>query len=131
MGFRLIVVSLENAKNYLAQLNLSFIIDALCSPHYPLPRWTKPDAEACSQLYKNFLWLNKLHLPKNLVPTKEIDEFWHQHILHTKEYLRDCKNIFGFYFHHNPTSPDENPEKLIADFLVTKALYLEAFKTSL
>ena len=33
---------------------------------------------------------------------KDIDEFWHQHILDTKKYRDDCKKIFGEYFDHYP-----------------------------
>ncbi len=83
----------------------------------PLPRWTYSDAEYCCQLYKNFLLLIKKHLPTLLVPTREIDEFWHNHILYTRNYLQDCKHIFGHYLHHEPASPDEEPEKLIEGFL--------------
>lgn len=32
----------------------------------------------------------------------EVDEIWHHHILDTRQYFRDCLQIFGYYFHHYP-----------------------------
>ena len=38
-------------------------------------------------------------------PTPEIDDAWHEFILHTKEYVRYCEGRFGRLIHHIPTSP--------------------------
>ncbi|MBV9575511.1 MAG: hypothetical protein JO149_02680 [Gammaproteobacteria bacterium] len=125
------LISLAAAKHYLHQLDLNYIAELMCATHYPLPRWTQADALHCLQLYKNFLFLQKKHLPLPLVPTREIDEFWHNHILYTRNYFHDCEQIFGHYLHHQPASPMEDKEKLAQDFLRTKALYCEEFKEPL
>lgn len=124
-------VSLDEARLYLDELDLSYIIQAMCSPQYPLPRWTLADAQHCCQLYKNFLFLMKKHMPTPLVPTREIDEFWHNHILYTRQYARDCEHIFGRFMHHDPASPDEDAQVLVDHFHVTKQLYFDEFKQSL
>lgn len=124
------MISLDEARDYLTQLDLSYIVEFMCAPHYPLPRWTKADALKCCELYKNFLWLHK-KFSKPLVPTKEIDEFWHNHILYTQRYTKDCLKIFGHYFHHEPESPTDNPEALVKLFVETKTLYLEEFNEPL
>lgn len=124
-------VSLEDARLYIEQLDLKYIIDAMCSPSYALPQWTGTDAMHCAKLYKNFLFLQKKHFRAPLVPTREIDEFWHNHILYTQNYFRDCQHIFGHYLHHQPASPHENPKRLIDDYLKTKQLYFEAFREPL
>lgn len=130
-------VDLDKAKQYLAELDLNYISDFMCSEGYPLPRWIKSEAEQCCLLYKNFLWLNKKHFASplssefDLVPTREIDEFWHNHILYTQQYMKDCYYIFGHYFHHEPASLSSDLEKLIRDFEQTEKLYLEEFKTPL
>ena len=124
-------VSLQEAKNYVEKLNLNYIVEAMCAEHYSLPRWVRLEAEQCCSLYKNFLWLNKKFLPLELVPTREIDEFWHNHILYTREYVKDCYHIFGHYFHHEPASPLGDQEKLITNFQQTEKLYLEEFKAPL
>lgn len=38
-------------------------------------------------------------------PTSEIDDAWHEFILHTKEYIRYCETRYGRLIHHVPTSP--------------------------
>jgi hypothetical protein len=52
--------------------------------------------------YRRFLFLVKLYPEKMIVPTKDIDLFWHTHILDTKKYMMDCESLFGGYFHHFP-----------------------------
>jgi hypothetical protein len=37
-----------------------------------------------------------------LPPSVEIDEFWHNHIIHTAKYYQDCLFICGEYLHHQP-----------------------------
>lgn len=120
-------VSLAAARDYLNALDLHYIIAAMCAPEYPLPRWQLKDAEHCCQLYKNFLFLQKKHGSMPLVPTREIDEFWHNHILYTKAYFKDCEQIFGHYLHHEPASPIEDTGQLLDQFKLTKQLYLEEF----
>lgn len=119
------------AREYIEQLDLDYIIDAMCSPNYPLPRWTEDDARKCCRLYKDFLILKKIHRHQALVPTREIDEFWHNHILYTKEYVTDCMKIFGHYLHHQPASPQEDLEEMVKAYLKTKQLYFDEFKRPL
>lgn len=120
-----------DAREYIDNLDLEYIVEAMCSPNYPLPRWTKDDAQKCCRLYKDFLILKKIHRGVPLVPTREIDEFWHNHILYTKEYVNDCMKIFGHYLHHQPASPTENPDEMVKAYLKTKQLYLDEFKRPL
>lgn len=127
----IVPIELEKARTYIEQMNLDYIIEAMCSTAYALPRWTIEDAKHCASLYKNFLFLQKKHLPESLVPTREIDEFWHNHILYTKKYFHDCMNIFGHYLHHQPASPTEDPRILIEQYHKTKEFYLDEFKCPL
>ncbi len=120
-------VSLEKARLYIEQMDLDYIVEAMCATDYPLPRWNAADAAHCLKLYKNFLWLQKKYHPEFLVPTREIDEFWHNHILVTKKYFEDCENIFGHYLHHEPASPNEDPQTLVENYLKTKQYYLDEF----
>lgn len=123
-------ISLVQAKAYLQQLDLSYIAKAMCSTDYPLPRWTLSDALHCCAIYKNFLFLQKKHFPAFLVPTKEIDEYWHNHILHTRKYFLDCLHIFGHYLHHEPVTEadNDNIDILVKNYVNTKKLYLAEFK---
>jgi hypothetical protein len=124
-------VSVETARDYINNLDLDYIVDDMCSARYPLPRWTVTDAKHCCLLYKRFLILLQKHLPELLVPTREIDEFWHNHILYTKQYTRDCLAVFGHYLHHEPASETQDDQHLIDGFLVTKQYYFAEFGESL
>jgi hypothetical protein len=124
-------LSLVSARVYIESLDLNYIIEFMCSQRYPLPRWNLPDAAHCCQLYKNFLILLKKHDSEFLVPTREIDEFWHNHILYTRNYYFDSMVIFGRYLHHDPASPNDDPEFLAKHYLKTKQYYLEEFKQAL
>lgn len=49
---------------------------------------------------------------KHLVPSsKAMDDFWHEHILDTKLYAKDCDRILGFFLHHQPN--DELNDEIV------------------
>ena len=66
-----------------------------------------------------------------LIPTDEIDIYWHEHILDTKKYMKDCDNIFNEYFHHCPyigsNQSDINSEKAKDLFNETQTLFYKEF----
>jgi hypothetical protein len=39
---------------------------------------------------------------ESIAPTKDVDKFWHGHILDTLKYAEDCQNVFGYFLHHFP-----------------------------
>lgn len=98
-------ISLEKTRLYIEAIDFSMIIDKMINTG-----WLKTDAEKTCKLYRNYLFLNKKYGSKlkKLAPSKDIDEFWHYHILDTKKYHNDCENIFGYYLHHQPSYPGSN-----------------------
>lgn len=119
-------------QEYWQQLDLNYICNYMCSDAYMLPRWDLADAQECMQLYKRFLWLMMQHGPAGIVPTKEIDEFWHNHILHSKRYVADCKALVGHYIHHQPSDGSaEDIAKLQQLFERTCQLYKKEFGSEL
>jgi hypothetical protein len=64
--------------------------------------WCTEKAAAVEGLYRTFLALCATYRGEGLSPTKEVDFFWHQHILDTRAYALDCANCFGFFLHHVP-----------------------------
>jgi hypothetical protein len=66
--------------------------------------WSREHAESVERGYRNYLTMLVKH-PEDLediVVSKDVDEFWHTHILHTMKYTQDCERVFGHYLHHNP-----------------------------
>jgi hypothetical protein len=64
--------------------------------------WSRAKAEAVDREYRRFLQLNLDHPRVPIVPTKDVDKFWHFHILDTMKYAEDCTSVFGRFLHHFP-----------------------------
>src|SRR5277367_2353333 len=64
--------------------------------------WTLERANQVEPQYKAFLFLIGSRVKAEFVPTFDIDEMWHTHILDTRKYMADCALHFGEYIHHYP-----------------------------
>jgi hypothetical protein len=64
--------------------------------------WSLRRAEAVETEYRRFLYLLKAFPKVEMAPLKDVDTFWHYHILDTVKYARDCEQIFGYFQHHHP-----------------------------
>ncbi len=64
--------------------------------------WSLYKVDMLEKWYKRFLYLCAKYPEKSIVPTKEIDKFWHYHILDTGKYEADCQQAFGYFLHHFP-----------------------------
>jgi len=64
--------------------------------------WTLERANQVEPQYKAFLFLIGSRIKAEFVPTFDIDEMWHMHILDTCKYMADCALHFGQYIHHYP-----------------------------
>ena len=58
------------------------------------------------------------------VPCKEVEQIWHQHILDTINYRKDCLLLCGHEVHHDPDRPRPTPEM----FEVTKAALRQIYQ---
>ena len=77
--------------------------------------WTDARASMIEPQYKAFLFLSG-HGENMLVPSHDVDEMWHAHILDTRKYMADCDAFFGEYIHHYPYfGMRDEEEKKIAD----------------
>ena len=80
--------------------------------------------------YRRFLQLKKLYPGISLVPSKQVDEIWHQHILDTRAYREDCEALFGHFLDHYPyfgIYGKDDYEKLQDAFKETVSLYEKHF----
>jgi len=64
--------------------------------------WSREYVERMELAYRRFLTLLVRFPDETIAPTKDLDKFWHGHILDTMKYAEDCENVFGFFLHHFP-----------------------------
>lgn len=93
--------------------------------------WNAKQAEQGKEEYLRYLFLRKKYSHENLLPpSRDIDEVWHAHILHTREYQQDCETIFGEYLQHNPANNlhgANSLHELEQGFAITQKLYQKEF----
>jgi len=93
--------------------------------------WKSDKVMAIESLYKEWLILHKVYSPDlAMAPSKELDEYWHYHILDTKKYMEDCNMVFGYYLHHYPyfgLTAKETPADLEQGFSLTQKLFQKHF----
>ena len=80
--------------------------------------------------YRRFLHLHLLYPGLEIVPTKLIDEVWHQHILDTRAYAKDCQELFGEFLHHYPyfgMHGEDDQANLQTCFERTQKLWIDCF----
>jgi len=64
--------------------------------------WTEDRAIKAVEGYKRYLAITKALDGFQLVPNADIDEIWHYHLMDTRRYEKDCREIFGGFLHHYP-----------------------------
>ena len=64
--------------------------------------WSREYVERMEVAYKRFLTLLVRFPDESIAPTKDVDKFWHGHILDTMKYAEDCQSVFGYFLHHFP-----------------------------
>ena len=114
----------------LERLDLQLVANKLMSPEYGCG-WSLEKTEIAIENYKKFLMLQHLYPSFDLVPSKEIDIVWHEHILvNTYKYIQDCHYLFGYLLHHRWTDSKKDvleAKKAKTDFARTKVLFMEIF----
>jgi hypothetical protein len=66
--------------------------------------WSRDYADSIEAAYKSYLTM-LVKYPDDIEDiqiSKDVDEFWHMHILHTMKYADDCQKLFGNFLHHEP-----------------------------
>lgn len=95
--------------------------------------WTVDFTRRVAEEYRRFLVLclerqqDKRYL---IVPSKQVDTFWHLHILDTRKYIEDCQRCFGSVLHHFPyfgMRGDQDADTLQEAYGQTLVLYWWAF----
>lgn len=97
------------------------------------PGWPIKKIILIEKWYRRFLFLIYKYPDKTIVPTKDIDMFWHYHILDTHKYISDCQAVFGEYLHHFPyfgARGKEDRRNLSKAFKETERLFRLHFNES-
>jgi hypothetical protein len=66
--------------------------------------WTREYADGIERGYRTYLTMLAKYPDhaEDILLSKDVDEFWHTHILQTIKYTDDCEAVFGKYLHHAP-----------------------------
>jgi hypothetical protein len=94
--------------------------------------WSRAYAESIEAAYKRYLAMLVKYqdAAEDIMLSKDVDEFWHTHILQTIKYAEDCERVFGTFLHHNPhigerTAADLEKRSVMAE--KTRSLYEREF----
>ena len=94
--------------------------------------WTREYADSIEAAYKTYLTMLVKHPDdaEDILLSKDVDEFWHTHILQTRKYAEDCQSVFGNFLHHEPHVGERTAadlEKRAAMAERTRGLYAREF----
>lgn len=92
--------------------------------------WSAEHADKMEIAYKRYLILHAKYPEMTLAPERDIDRFWHMHILDTRKYAADCEATFGHFVHHFPylgLRGEEDAKALQGAFAKMQALYAQEF----
>lgn len=64
--------------------------------------WDNEFVDSAIDEYYRFIQLHVTYPSETIVPGIVVDKVWHDHILHTKNYIKFCNDCFGEYMHHDP-----------------------------
>ena len=89
--------------------------------------WTKPQASHSVDRYEKLFRLFGKGV--SIVPTKELDDVWHLHMLDPVSYYESCMSYHNKIIGHNPAleSSQEEKNKLHSMFLMTEALWKKEY----
>lgn len=121
--------SFENVVSLIDTIDLSMVKQKLMDEEEG-QGWNQEYAAFVEVRYRRYLCMLCMNPHESLVPTKDIDLFWHQHILDTRAYFNDCLRVFGFFVHHFPyfgMRGEEDAKDLSLSFENTKAYYKSLF----
>lgn len=121
--------TVEEVMERIASIDLTMVKQKLADAEEG-QGWDEEYTNHVETRYRRFLCMLFMHPDGSVVPTKEIDLFWHQHILDTRAYADDCARVFGYFVHHFPyfgMRDEQDARDLLASFENTKRIYLNLF----
>lgn len=95
------ISSLTDVRAYISQMDFSMMKHNMEDRAGGL-EWAPPKCEWAERQYKRWLYIRREYENEPMPPNREIDKFWHEHMLDTRRYFVDSAKIFGYYHHHFP-----------------------------
>lgn len=90
--------------------------------------WDKERIDNAVKWYRRFMEMVVKYPDVRLVPGVDIDDAWHQHIINTKDYARDCAGCVGYFMHHTPYGHNEREMAwLDRNYKLTHRLYMAEY----
>jgi len=93
--------------------------------------WKTEKVLATEIIYRKWLALHKVYNQEIVIaPNKQLDLYWHFHILDTRKYMEDCMQTFGKYLHHYPyfgLSDANAAHDLETAFQLSRNLFIKHF----
>jgi hypothetical protein len=78
------------------------LLDGLRKVH---PTLTEKDEFLVARALRSFFLIHLRTAPTGIgMPSRVVDDLWHEFILDTREYSAFCEQAFGAYFHHIPAA---------------------------
>ncbi len=78
------------------------LLDGLRKVH---PALTEKDEFLVARALRSFFLVHLRTAPAGIgMPSRVVDDLWHEFILDTREYSTFCEQAFGAYFHHIPAA---------------------------
>lgn len=81
-------------------------------------RYDEDYAAEMEDEYRKFIFIRAVHPDEKLPMSKDVDDFWHAHVMSTRNYQRfidECAD--GVFIHHRPTISDHENMKLMFAYL--------------
>jgi hypothetical protein len=121
--------TVEDALEHLKSIDLIMVKKKLMDKEEG-QGWNQECVDNVEKRYLRYLCMIYMDQERSFVPTKDIDLFWHQHILDTRAYAKDCQRVFGYFIHHFPyfgMRGEEDAKDLLSGFEDTKTFYKSLF----
>jgi len=123
-------VVVEERLSLVDELDLEPIVYKLMHPEPGELGLSLAQADQDVALYRCFLKLCVLYPGATIVPTRQLDDVWHAHMLDTAKYRADCDRVFGRFMDHFPYAGlrgEDDRRAWQADFERTRRLFREHF----
>jgi hypothetical protein len=114
----------QQAPPTMAQLEQGLSLALIAGKVQETQGWSGNYTVRVQEEYLRFLFL--IGQGVSAVPSSAVDEVWHQHILTTRQYAKDCERLFGRFIHHLPSYTAEEHRALEAP----RAAYFEAYEAA-